>query len=257
MLFLHGILGTRANWRGIARRFTEARPDWGAILVDLREHGDSLGLPGPHTIAKAAADVRALEESLAVPVAGALGHSFGGKVTLEWLRSRGGKSTEAWVIDASPSAHRAVDTSATAEVLRILDAIPRRWDSREAFVSAVVEAGQPEPVAQWLAMNLRRTDDGKREVGPDLTAIRALVEDYARTDLWNVVESPPEGCTLDVVIGERSTAFSEADREHMARIADRNACVSAHLVDGAGHWVHIDAPDVLLALLTSARGPTR
>lgn len=42
MLFLHGILGTRANWRGIARRFVDARPGWGAVLVDLREHGESL-----------------------------------------------------------------------------------------------------------------------------------------------------------------------------------------------------------------------
>ena len=32
-------------------------------------------------------------------------------------------------------------------------------------------------------MNLRRTDDGARTFGPDLEAIRALIEDYARTDL--------------------------------------------------------------------------
>lgn len=257
MLFLHGILGTRANWRGIARRFTEARPDWGAVLVDLREHGDSLGLVGPHTIAEAAADVRRLEEGLGVSVGGALGHSFGGKVTLEWLRARGGTPTEAWVIDASPSAHGHVDDSATTEVLRVLSTLPKRWDSREAFVSAVVEAGQPEPIAQWLAMNLRRTNDGKREVGPDLQVIQALVEDYARTDLWDVVDSPPEPCTLDVVIGDRSAAFSAADRERIRRIAARNPRVSTHLVERAGHWVHVDAPDVVVALLTSGAGPTR
>ena len=99
MLFLHGILGTRANWRGIARRFVEARPEWGAVLVDLREHGDSLGLPAPHSLHAAAEDVAELERSLAVPVEGALGHSFGGKVVLEWLRSRQGLHTEAWTID--------------------------------------------------------------------------------------------------------------------------------------------------------------
>ena len=257
MLFLHGILGTRANWRGIARRFTEQRREWGAVLVDLREHGDSLGLAPPHTIASAAADVVALEESLGLPVGGALGHSFGGKVTLEWLQSRGGDPTEAWVIDASPSAHGDVEDSATTEVLRILGAIPRRWDSREAFVSAVVEAGQPEPIAQWLAMNLRRTDDGRREVGPDLTVIRALVEDYARTDMWDVVTSPPKPSTLHVVIGGRSAAFSAADRERMARIAEQNTRVFADVIEGAGHWVHVDAPDALLALLTSTSGPTR
>ncbi|MBW2548093.1 MAG: alpha/beta fold hydrolase, partial [Deltaproteobacteria bacterium] len=135
MLFLHGILGTRANWRGIARTFVEARPAWGAVLVDLREHGDSLGMPTPHTVSAAATDVAELERFLDVPVGGALGHSFGGKVVLEWLRSRQGVRTEAWTIDSSPSPSAANrDTTATAEVMRTLENLPRHWVSREAFV---------------------------------------------------------------------------------------------------------------------------
>src|SRR5690606_41911913 len=41
MLFLHGILGRRSNWRSFSRRWVAARPGWGAVLVDLRGHGDS------------------------------------------------------------------------------------------------------------------------------------------------------------------------------------------------------------------------
>jgi len=257
MLFLHGILGTRANWRGVARRFVEARPRWGAILVDLREHGDSLGLPAPHTLAAAAADVVGLERSLGVPIDGALGHSFGGKVVLQWLRDRTGRPTEAWVIDASPSAsasHR--DSTATSEVLDALSALPRHWPSREAFVSAVTEAGQPAGIAQWLAMNLRPTDDGGRTFGPDLGTIRDLLADYAQTDLWAVVESLPEPATLDIVIGEKSSVFSAEDRTRVGEIAERDSRVASHLVAGAGHWVHVDAPDALVALLTSRHRPT-
>jgi esterase len=257
MLFLHGILGTRANWRGIARRFVEARPDWGAILIDLREHGDSLGLSPPHTLAAAASDIAGLEQSLGLPVQGALGHSFGGKVVLQWLRGRAGRPTEAWVIDASPSSSAVDrDSTATAAVLEILSGLPREWPSREAFVSAVTHAGQPPGIAQWLAMNLRRTDDGGRSFGPDLRIIRELVEDYARTDLWTSLESLPEPATLDIVIGGRSTAFSEADRARIDEIAAQNPRVSAHIVHDAGHWVHVDAPDALVALLTSALRPT-
>lgn len=258
MLFLHGILGTRANWRSIARRFVDARPEWGAILVDLREHGDSVGLEGPHTLRVAAADLRGLEGSLALPVHGAVGHSFGGKVVLEWLRARDEGPTEAWIIDASPSPSRASrDETQTAEVIRLLHALPRKWSSREAFIEALVGAGQPEPVAQWLAMNLRRTEDGGRVFGPDLAAIHDLIEDYARTDLWKVVESLPARCTLDVVIGGRSSAFSSLDRERLMRIANLDPRVSVHVIEQAGHWVHIDAPDALVALLTSPPLPQR
>jgi pimeloyl-ACP methyl ester carboxylesterase len=258
MLFLHGILGTRANWRGIARRFVEARPEWGAILIDLREHGDSLGFPAPHTLHATAADVTELERSLGATVGGALGHSFGGKVVLEWLRSRGDQPTEAWTIDSSPSPSAAnPDTSATAAVIRTLEALPRQWASRKAFVAAVVEAGQPSAIAQWLAMNMRRSDGGTCSFGPDLGVIRDLIGDYARADSWGVIEALPEGCTLDVVIGGRSTVFSRSDRERLGRIAEQNPSVSAHVIERAGHWVHVDAADALVTLLTSSRSPRR
>jgi pimeloyl-ACP methyl ester carboxylesterase len=254
MLFLHGILGTRATWRGIARRFVEVRPEWGAILVDLREHGDSLGFSAPHTLQAAAADVAELVGSLSTPVGGALGHSFGGKVVLEWLRSRRGQDTEAWTIDSSPSPSAANrDTTATAEVIRTLDALPAEWDSRDAFVAAMVEAGQRPPIAQWLAMNLRRTDDGGRAFGPNLEVIRDLIEDYARADAWDVLEALPDGCTLDVVVGGRSEVFSLSDRARVERIAEQNSRVSVHVIEHAGHWVHVDAADALVALLTSPR----
>jgi len=258
MLFAHGILGTRANWQGIARRFVAARPEWGAVLVDLREHGDSLGLPGPHTLRSAAADLAELERSLGAPTGGALGHSFGGKVVLEWLRSRMGRSTEVWIIDASPSPRAAVqDNTATAAVIRTLEALPKSWASREAFIAALVEAGQAPPVAQWLAMNLRRAPDGGRAFGPDLAVIRDLLEDYARTDSWDLVEAPPEGALLHLVIGGRSQVFSAQDRSRVERIAARDPRVCVQVIEEAGHWVHLDAPDALVALLTSPPSPQR
>jgi len=168
MLFLHGILGTRANWRGIARRFVKARPNWGAVLVDLREHGDSLGEAEPHTLVAAAVDVKALTDALSLPIGGALGHSFGGKVVLEWLRSREGISTEAWIVDSSPSASPVDrDTTATAEVLRILERIsftlpggkelerPAWPKTANILLTSVIKGGRSSPpgsVSSWLRL---------------------------------------------------------------------------------------------------------
>jgi pimeloyl-ACP methyl ester carboxylesterase len=106
-------------------------------------------------------------------------------------------------------------------------------------------------------MNLRRTEDGQRTFGPDLGVIRDLIEDYARTDRWDVVEALPEQCTLDVVIGGRSSVFSSSDRERIEQIAAQNPRISVHVVEQAGHWVHIDAADALVALLTSQPSPQR
>ena len=102
-------------------------------------------------------------------------------------------------------------------------------------------------------MNLRKTSDGQRELGPELGVIHQLLEDYANTDLWGVVESLPVEHTLDFVIGGRSLTFSEADRKRAFAVAGQNPRVSAHVVDEAGHWVHVDTPELLLTLL-AARG---
>jgi len=256
MLFLHGILGTRANWRGVARQLVKRRPGWGAILVDLPEHGDSPGMSPPHTVRAVARAVQDWERSLGLPIGGALGHSFGGKVVLEWLRGRLRQPTEAWTIDSSPSPIETTqDATATASVIRLLETLPRKWSSRDAFVQAMVDGGQPEPIAQWLAMSLRRTTDDARVFGPDLRVIRPLIEDYARTDCWDVVEALPEHCTLDVVVGGRSEAVSAADRRRLAATAARDPRLSMHIVEQAGHWVHVDAPDALIRLLTSRPGP--
>ncbi len=251
LFFVHGILGTRANWRGIARRFVEQRPDWGAVLVDLREHGESLGRPAPHTVRTAAADLLELEVGLGLPIGGALGHSFGGKVVLDWLGQRA-RAAEVWLIDSAPGPSATdVGTDTTATVLATLGALPADWPSRQAFVDALVGRGQPQGIAQWLAMNLKRGRDGGRVFGPDLSVIRSLVEDYATIDLWPIVESPPEGTILHEVIGGRSAVFSAGERTRMQALAAQRDDLFVHVFEAAGHWIHVDAPDALVALLTS------
>jgi pimeloyl-ACP methyl ester carboxylesterase len=49
--------------------------------------------------------------------------------------------------------------------------------------------------------------------------------------------------------------FSLSDRERIEQIAGQNPRVSVHVVEQAGHWVHIDAADALMALLTSQPSP--
>ena len=113
----HGIYGAGSNWRSIARKINERRPEWGVVLVDLRQHGRSEPGDSPHTIAACAEDLRALIASLG-EVHAIAGHSFGGKVVLATRRLVDVSQT--WVLDASPSwrGDPAIDRSNT--VVRVL-----------------------------------------------------------------------------------------------------------------------------------------
>lgn len=255
VVFLHGILGSGANWRTFARRLVEARPAWGAALVDLREHGASRGLPGEPTVAQAAADVTRLAASLPGPADAIVGHSFGGKVTLSLLATSPRPPAIAWVLDATPGPRpTARGSESTVAVVDMLAAMPRSFASRAEFVERVCAAGHDRPFAQWLAMNLAREGVGERvALALDPANIRRLLDDYFALDLWSVLEFPPGNTHVHVVVGGKSRVFDEADRARLDRAAHASGGrLAAHVLPDAGHWVHVDDPDGLLALVVAS-----
>lgn len=238
---VHGIYGAGSNWRSIARKLNERRPEWGVVLVDLRQHGRSENGAPPHTLAACADDLRALFAELG-GVAAIAGHSFGGKVALSTRRILALRQT--WVLDASPSARRAQPTDGTVlRVLALMERSPRTWPSRDRFVQAVIADGHDEGLARWLAMSLMPDEAGELALRFDVHALRAMLDDYFATDLWDVLEAP--GADVEVVIATRSQTISPADR---GRLAAAPPHVHVHEVD-ADHWLHIEAPDQVIALL--------
>jgi esterase len=245
-LVIHGILGSGTNLRSLARRLADARPEWGFVLPDLRMHGLSQGAPPPHSLASAAADLAALERALGLSIAAAIGHSYGGKTAMAYAAGRREPLDSLWILDASPSARpdRRRD-GPTARVLDMLAEVPWPLPSRERFFAIVAEHGLSRGIGEWLAMNVRREEDGFR-FRLDLAAIGALLDDYFAVDLWPAVEDPRVAREVHVVAGGRSEAVGAADRARLVGLAPR---VRTHVLEGAGHWVHVDAPDALAALL--------
>ncbi|HET9987356.1 MAG TPA: alpha/beta hydrolase [Kofleriaceae bacterium] len=245
LIALHGILGSGGNWRGIARKVTERRPEWGIALVDLRNHGRSEHGAPPNTVEACAEDVRALAAQLG-GVTAIAGHSFGGKVALA-TRAFGGMR-QTWMFDASPGARpdRAEDSSETvAQLLALMEKLPRTWTKRDDFVDAVVAAGHPKQLAQWLAMNVDPAATGYA-LRLDLAAIREMIADYLARDLWASALDPAFG-ELELVIATRSDVVNAADR---ARVTPPPPHVHVELVD-AGHWLHIDAAAAVVDLLAT------
>lgn len=249
LFFLHGILGQGNNWRSIARQLVKARPEWGAVLVDLRAHGDSRHLPPPDSLESAAEDVARLARTM--PLGGVLGHSFGGKVAVAMLEKV--SVPKLFVVDSQPGPRPdRRGSEGTMKVVKMLSELPERFDSRDAFMEHVHAQGYGKTMAQWLALSLDRVEGGYR-FGLDTDRIHALLDDYFERDLLPLLDPPPPGTVAHLIIAGRSTVWSEEERERARAIAARHPdAVHVHVLEDADHWVHVDDPEGLLAILKEA-----
>ena len=252
VLFLHGLLGRGGNWRSFARRWVEMYPTWGAALVDFRLHGDSrTGFPPPHTVRAAAEDVLALMPALPGPVEALVGHSLGGKVVLAAQRASGQRFPRAVVLDASPSARPdGLGSEQSRDVLTLLQRLPGEYATRTDFVVAVEAGGQPRAIAQWLAMALEPGGSGFR-LSLDLPGLESLFRSVLAEDDWDVVTAVPSRHRLAFVVGGRSGVV---EPEARTRLAALGPAVTLEEIPGAGHWVHVDAPEATFAAVERALG---
>ncbi|AKV02876.1 hydrolase, alpha/beta fold family, putative [Labilithrix luteola] len=249
-VFLHGILGSGANWRTFAKQIVGARPSWGVVLVDLRLHGESqTGFSPPHTVAATANDVAELVASIGHrgPVRAVLGHSFGGKVAIEYARGHGASLDHLYVIDSTPSARPDYrGSSGTMHIVDLLRNLPEEFGDRNAFTTWMEERGVARPIAMWLAMNVRPVPNTTRfEFRIDVPGIRAMLEDYFIRDSWDVLENPPGLMRTHLIVGGASDIVDQSDIAHAARCPR----TTIDVLPNVGHWVHAEAPDALRDLV--------
>jgi esterase len=243
LLMLHGIYGRGRNWQRIARALVARRPEYSCWLVDLPHHGESG--PGTHgeTVEGLAADIVDWLKAKGLWPDAILGHSFGGKIALALARQAPSRPLQIWVIDSTPETKEPSGSAWT--MLPVIRNLPPRWATRDEPVAAIVAAGYPLGVAQWMSTNLVRSNDGF-VWRLDFDVMEKLLLDFFSADLWAVVETPAPRHDIHFLKASESSAISP---EAVKRIsAATGARVHLHERPG-GHWIHAESPDVVTTLL--------
>jgi esterase len=241
-VLLHGFLGTGRNLRSLAVAWTKADPRRRILLPDLTGHGASQA-PAPDAGLSAVARdvVETLDaQGFSGPVDW-VGHSMGGRVALTASEDFSDRVRSVAMLDIAPGPV-AVDLSEGGNVLDILLRAPPRADNRRELRANLTGNGLSESLTDWLLMNLVPDGDGVRWRF-DREALRRLHQNVTKQDLWPAMERPVHP-PLRCIRGGRSRYVTAEDVQRM-EAAD---CPVATLPD-AGHFVHVDNPQELLAWL--------
>jgi 2-succinyl-6-hydroxy-2,4-cyclohexadiene-1-carboxylate synthase len=232
LVLLHGFTNTGASWHPVVALLPQRyRP----VAPDIRGHGAASGVR-PVSLAAVVGDVGAMASG---PVE-LVGYSMGGRIALHAALALPGRVGRLVLIGASPGiadegarAERvAADERLAGEVEQMtIEAFAERW------AQTSVLADQPPPVqAAVREQRLRNTPAGLA------AALRGLGTG-ALPSLWDRLGELT--VPVDLVVGERDEKFRAIAQEMAGGLPK----ASLHVVSGAGHAVHLEAPDAMAEVI--------
>lgn len=235
LLILHGLFGTLDNWQTLGKELAE---DYMIYLIDQRNHGRSPHLDEMNYPAMAG-DLKQFMEDNWIYETHVLGHSMGGKAAMQLALQYPDMVDRLIVVDIAPRRYPRSHEE-IFEALRSLqlEEIDSRSDAEEALRADIKDKG----IRQFLLKNLRRT---KEEGYAWKMNLDALYQNY--DDILAAIEThePFTGPTL-FIRGGRSNYIHDEDRVDIQKLFP-NARIET--IEGAGHWVHAEAPDRMLQLI--------
>lgn len=233
VVLLHGLFGDLDNLKGLGR---ELQQNYQVIYVDLRNHGDS-----PHSdsmdFAVMAADLQQLLSRLKRDAVHLVGHSLGGKVAMEFALRYPQQALSVVAADIAPVAYEAKHHH-ILDALSALDlgAIHSRKQADQALAKHIDTLG----VRQFLLKNLRLDD------GTFCWRLNLLALQHHYPTLAGAVSSGSyAGPILFIKGGDSDYLLAE----HEAAIRQRFSHVELKVIEGTGHWLHAEKPQIFNRLV--------
>ena len=241
VILLHGMFGSLDNLGVIARGLED---QWQVHAIDQRNHGksahaDTMSYP------EMAEDILAYMDAQGLATVSVLGHSMGGKLAMQLALMAPERIDRIIVADISPVAY-APRHDHVLEGLKAVDltAVKSRQDADRALSEYVEEAG----VRQFLLKNLVPVPaDAQEQSGLRYRwRLNLPVLDRSYTALAAAPEGdgPFTGPVL-FIKGADSAFIQTKHRDTIMRLFPR---ADMRIIEGTGHWLHVEKSDTFLAL---------
>jgi len=233
LIILHGLFGMLDNWNSIGNKLSA---DYKVYLVDQRDHGRS-DKSKEFDYELVAEDLKNFCDDHGLEKIGIIGHSMGGKSAMTFTDRYPSLVSKLMVVDIAPKAYVGGHEYIFEAILSVpIDTITKRSEVDNVLARSIRSLG----VRQFLMKNLSR----KREGGFEWKANFRLLYDH-----YHEISAMPQlsqGNDIDAMFlkGEKSNYILPEDHDLIESLYP-NATIET--IDDAGHWLHAEQPDELIA----------
>lgn len=229
LVIMHGLFGLSDNWQTLAKYFSQK---YHVYLLDLRNHGRS---PHSHEFDYdvMVEDLREFITDHQLKDAVIMGHSMGGKVAMNFALTYPDLVSKLIIVDIAPRPY-AVHHQQMIDGLNTLD-LASMSSRNEAEAALTVHVPEPD-VRLFLLKNLYRKEDNTFGWRMNLPVIERNIEEVGRETTSDTPFTKP----ALFIKGSNSRYIQEKD---MAAIQQLFPQSGLEVIEGAGHWVHAEAPE--------------
>ena len=239
LVFLHGLMGTSANWRKIVPTF---EADYQILIYDQRGHGRSFQPKSGYKPEDFAEDLRRILDALGWKTINLVGHSMGGRNSMVFASLYPERVEKLVIEDITVEP----PTETMGRISDWLQMIPTPFASKlkakeflsNDFVQMLGGGKGAQTLGAFFYTNLDEKTPGVvdwRFYKPGIEETMDLGRVQDRWREWRALTMP----TL-LIRGEKSLELPRKDFEKMLSLQPNARGVE---IAGAGHWVHSEKPE--------------
>jgi pimeloyl-ACP methyl ester carboxylesterase len=246
-IIMHGLYGSSDNWVTVARTLSSHFEVW---LPDLRNHGRSPHSQ-EHNYRLMAEDLLEFMNEHSIEKSIVLGHSMGGKAAMRFAYLYPERLSHLIVLDIAPKSYM-FSINQTSDALNhksILETMLNfdfsGMSSREFVEQKLSESIQNMEIRQFLLKNVKRRIDNTFGWIINVPALHAnlyhILDGFTGEN--NSLGDPIISFPVLFMKGGNSDYIELDDLELIRRIFPYSDFVT---IPDAGHWLHVEKPDLII-----------
>ncbi len=243
IIILHGLYGSSDNWVKIAKGLETTNKIY---LLDLRNHGKS-----PHSdefcIRCMADDLREFATKNNLNNFILMGHSLGGKVSMEFATNNSEMLKKLIIVDIAPrnyiNEEFAQRNNHTQIVNLLKDVDLQKFKNRSEALEELSKIDNSDRLKFFMMKNIKRDKNGKMSWKINIKAIADNL-----TTVLNEFDADLSKITCDTLFikGEKSDYLTEKD---FFSIKKRIKNVDFKIIKDTTHWLHGEKPEEFLEII--------